>query len=224
MTSPFINKSLLYLILIISSSASLNAENYSQLLQAFKETHEEVNRLALLNNCLKGMNKWLENRVKALEEELQNSKTDFGNLEMLYKNSSCKCDSLVCENCESLEKKVHYLVKTMDKLSKSKSNFESVLAFQNCVFGKAGLSFNPENKFSNSFSKVPEKQPIVKSKKPVVICFYCMKRYHLVRFCKITKYYVPKGFMRWIPKNSEVPSDESNSRGPTFVRGPNLYT
>jgi len=69
------------------------------------------------------MNNWLENRVKALEEELENSKTDFENLEMLYKNSSCKCDSLVCENCESLEKKVHYLVKTVDKLSKGKSNF-----------------------------------------------------------------------------------------------------
>jgi len=48
--------------------------------------------------------------VKALEEELENSKTDFENLEMLYKNSSCKGDSLVCENCESLEKKVHYHV------------------------------------------------------------------------------------------------------------------
>ena len=69
-----------------------------------------------------------------MEEELENSKTDFENIEMLYKNSSCKCDSLVCENCESLEKKVHYLVKTVDKLSKGKSNFESVLASQNCVF------------------------------------------------------------------------------------------
>ncbi|XP_068487092.1 uncharacterized protein [Phaseolus vulgaris] len=38
----------------VSSSPSLNAENYSQLLQAFKETHEEANRLALLNNRLKG--------------------------------------------------------------------------------------------------------------------------------------------------------------------------
>jgi len=34
----------------VSSCASLNAENYSQLLQAFKETHEEANKLALLNN------------------------------------------------------------------------------------------------------------------------------------------------------------------------------
>ena len=42
--------------------------------------------------------------------------------------SSCKYDTLVCENCENLEKKVHYLVKIVDKLSKGQSNFESVLA------------------------------------------------------------------------------------------------
>jgi len=64
----------------VSSCTSLNAENYSQLLQDFKETHEEANQLALLNNQLKGMNKWLENRVKELEEELENSKTNFENL------------------------------------------------------------------------------------------------------------------------------------------------
>jgi len=61
----------------VSSCPSLNAENYSQLLQAFKETHEEANRLAILSNRLKGLNKWLENKVKALEEELENLKTNL---------------------------------------------------------------------------------------------------------------------------------------------------
>jgi len=45
------------------------------------------------NNRLKGMNNWLENRVKTLEKEMNNSKTHFENLEMIYKNSSCNCDS-----------------------------------------------------------------------------------------------------------------------------------
>jgi len=40
----------------VSSCTSLNAEKYSQLLPAFKETHEEANRLTLLNNRLKGLN------------------------------------------------------------------------------------------------------------------------------------------------------------------------
>jgi len=68
---------------------------------------------------------------------------DFENLKLIYKNSSGKCDSSVCENCESLEKKVHYLVKIVDKLSKGKSNFETALASQNCVFEIFGLGFNP---------------------------------------------------------------------------------
>ena len=40
----------------VSSSNSSNSENYGQLLQAFQETHEEANRLALLNNRLKEKN------------------------------------------------------------------------------------------------------------------------------------------------------------------------
>jgi len=64
------------------------------------------------------MNSWLENRVKTLEEELEISKIDFENLEIVYKNSSCKCDTLICENCENLERKVHYLVKTVDSFPK----------------------------------------------------------------------------------------------------------
>jgi len=142
-----------------------------------------------------------------MEEELENSKTDFENLEIVYKNSSCKCDTLICENCENLEKKIHYLVKTVDKLSKGQSIFENVLASQNCGFGKAGLGCNPHM-----------------SKQPIVTCFYCMKRGHSVRFCKIRKYAVPRGFMKWIPKCCKASNDECKPNGPTFIRGPNLCT
>jgi len=69
----------------VSSSTSINFENYTRLLYAFKETHEEANRLTLLNNRLKGLNNWLENRVKALEEKLNNLINDFENLEVIYK-------------------------------------------------------------------------------------------------------------------------------------------
>ena len=37
----------------IESNASFNSTNYSTLLHAFQETHEEANRLALSNNRLK---------------------------------------------------------------------------------------------------------------------------------------------------------------------------
>jgi len=62
---------------------------------------------------------------------------------MIYQNSSCKCiQSSFCENCDSLQKKVHYLLKTVDKFSKDQSNLETILSFQKCVFGKAKLEFN----------------------------------------------------------------------------------
>jgi len=118
----------------VSSSTSINFENCSQLLEAFKETHEEANILALLNNLLKGLNNWSENKVNTLEEKLVNSKNDFENLELIYKNFFCECESRFCENCESLEKKVHYLLKIVDKLSKGKSNFETILSSQTCLW------------------------------------------------------------------------------------------
>ena len=126
----------------------------------------------------------LENRVKILEEELNNFKIDFENLEMIYQNSSCKCvDSSSCENCESLQKKVHYLLKTMDKFSKGQSNLETVLASQKYVFSKVGLGFNPKNNnisVSKPFSSFFEKQPVVLLKQPVEICHYCMKMGHTI--------------------------------------------
>jgi len=88
----------------------------------------------------------LEKRFKTLEEELENSINDFETLELIYKNSSYECDSSFCKNCESLENKINYLVKTVDKLSKEKSNFENVLASQRCIFGKSGHGFNLQGK------------------------------------------------------------------------------
>jgi len=188
----------------VCSNTSINFEDYSQLLDAFNETHEEANRLTLLNKRLKGLNNSLENIVKILEEELNNSKSDFENLEMIYQNSYCKCvDSSFCENCESLQKKVHYLLKMVDKFSKGQSNLETVLVSQKCVFGKAGLGFNPnrKNKFvSKPFSSFFEKQPVVLSKQSVEICHYCMKRGHTIRFCRVRRFSLPKGILKWVSK------------------------
>ena len=51
-----------------------------------------------------------------------------------------------------------------------------------------------------------------------------MKKGHSVRFCKIKKYAVPRGFMKWIPKCCKGSNDECKPNGPTFIRGPNLCT
>jgi len=85
-----------------NSSTSFHSANYSSLLQAFHETHEEANRLVLSNNRLKGLNNWLEGRVKQLEDEILELKTDFDNLEMIYKASS-SLDSSQPVNYENYE-------------------------------------------------------------------------------------------------------------------------
>ena len=76
--------------------------------------------------------------------------------------------------------------------------------------------------FQKKKSRKPVKQPIVNSKQPVVTCFYCMKKGHSVRFRKIRKFFVPRGYMKWIPKGCAVPNEKKKSIGPTFVKGPNL--
>ena len=86
------------------SNTSFNSANYKSLLQAFRETHKEANKLALSNNILKGLNNWLEDIVKELEDEVLKLKTDFVQLEIIYKESS-DLDSykpINCENCEAL--------------------------------------------------------------------------------------------------------------------------
>jgi len=135
------------------------SENYSTLLQAFRETHEEANRLARVNNRLKGMNNWLEKRVSSLEEELENVKTDFEHLDIIYQSSDYENESskpAKCENCKMLEAKVKFLVKTSSKLAMGTTNLNVVLGSQNCVFYKVGIGFKPlfkkkTRKFSSFF-------------------------------------------------------------------------
>jgi len=84
------------------SSTSFNSANYSSLLQAFHESHEEANKLALSNNRLKDLNNWLEDRGKELEDEVLKLKTDFDHFEIIYKTSS-SLDSSQPINCENYE-------------------------------------------------------------------------------------------------------------------------
>jgi len=160
--------------------------------------------MALISNSLKGLNNWLETSVKTLEQELENSINDFETLELIYKSFSCECDSSFCKNCESLENKNHYLVKSVDKLSKGKSNFENVLAPQTCVFEKSRLGFNPQSKnngISKLFSTIAVKQSVENLKQLIVPFFYCIRKGHFDRFCKVRKVLVPRGILKWVPKN-----------------------
>jgi len=127
----------------MNSNTSFNSGNYSSLLKAFLETHEEANKLDLSNNQLKGLKNWLEGRVKELEDELLKVKTDFDHIEMIYKASSDFgfSKSTNCENRYVLQKKVNYLITTACKLSIGTTNLDANLGSQNCDFEKAGIGY-----------------------------------------------------------------------------------
>jgi len=71
----------------VSSLSSKDKNNYYQLLHDFEELHSEANKNAAMNNQLRGLNNWLENRVSQLESETVDLKTNFEHLEMIYSNS-----------------------------------------------------------------------------------------------------------------------------------------
>jgi len=101
----------------------------------------------------------------------------------------------------------------------------SVLASQNCVFGKSILGFNPQSKnngFLKPFSTFAKKQSVKKLKQLIVSCFHYLKRGHFIKFCKARKILVPKGIFKWIPKNLIDSYDQSNMKGPKFFKGSNL--
>ena len=129
----------------ISDSVSdffTDSKSYDQLIIAFKETHDEANKLAVICSKLNKVNRVLEPKVKSLEEELHKAKTDLVSLELTCLHAFIK----TCENCKKLEKQVEYLLKTLSNFTKGRENIETLLGSQNAVFNKNGLGYNPEIK------------------------------------------------------------------------------
>jgi len=157
----------------------------------------------------------LEGGIKELEDEILKLKTDFDYLEIIYKASSDFDSSkpISCENFDVLQRKVNYLITTAFKLSMGTTNLNVILGSQNCVFEKAGIgyqiSFQGKQKKFSSFFKSNEQQF-----SPFMTCLYCMRKGHSVRNCKVGKFDVPKGLVRWVPKSI------SNPCGPKFNRVP----
>jgi len=71
-------------------------------------------------------------------------KTDFDNLEMIYKASSDFDSSKPtnCENCVVLQNKVNYLITTTSKLSMGTANLNAILGSQNCISEKLAFDIN----------------------------------------------------------------------------------
>jgi len=114
------------------SEFSMDSDNYDQLLAAFKETHDEADKLVVICSKLQKVNNVLAPKVKTLEEELHKAKTDLVSFELTCLHASIK----TCENCKKLEKQVEYLLKTLSNFTKGRENHESLLGSQNAVFNK----------------------------------------------------------------------------------------
>ena len=65
----------------VSTASSNKCENYFQLLDDFQEIHEEANRLKYENNRLKM-------KIKVLEKDLNQSKTNLENFDLMHEKSS----------------------------------------------------------------------------------------------------------------------------------------
>jgi len=97
------------------------------------------------------------------------------------------------------------------------ANLNVIFGSQNYVFEKAGtgykIGFQGKQKKYNNFFKTNMKQVSLP-----ITCFYCMRKGHSVKNCKIKKIDVPKRLVRWVPKSI------TNNSGPKFNRLPKPQT
>jgi len=103
--------------------------NYYELIDAFNKLHKEATKLQKSNNKHRGEIKWLEGRVKQLEEENENLITSLEKLEKSKKHFRSKDDtsSPQCEKCPGQLEKTDYLMKTLSKFTLGRSNLDAVL-------------------------------------------------------------------------------------------------
>jgi len=106
---------------------------------------------------------------------------------MIFQSSNLEGESSKpdrCENCEVLQAKEKYLVKTSSKLALGTANLNVILGSQNCMFDKAGIGYKPKfqkktRKF-NSFFKYNKKHT-----SPFQTCFYCLHKGLSARNCRV---------------------------------------
>lgn len=88
---------------------------------------------------------------------MNKAKIDFENLKIIYKNSCCSCvepskSIKIFKSCETLQTKVHYLIKTLTKFTMGRVNLKALHRSQNCVFVKVGIGYKPD--FQGKLKKI----------------------------------------------------------------------
>jgi len=188
---------------VSSFKSELEENYYHELLDAFNELHKEATKLQKSNSKRKGEIKWLEGRVKQLEEENENLITSLEKLEKSEKYSWSKCKQCL----EQLEK-IKYLMKTLSKFSMGRSNLDIVLGSQRSVLKKEGIDYNDKS------SRLGPRNFLNISKPSSITCTYCYEPGHSSNSCYFKNSGVPKGEFKWVPKGT---TKLSNMKGPKFT-------
>ena len=196
-----------------SSVSSFKSEhdenNYYKLLDAFKELHKEATKLQKSNNKCRGEIKWLEGRVKQLEEENENLITSLEKLEKSEKYSRSKDGTRFpkCENCPGQLEKIDYLMKILSKFTLGRSNLDVVLGSQRSVLNKEGIGY------SGKSNPLGTRNFLNMSKSTSVICSYYSELGHPSNSCYFRNCGVPKGEYKCVTKGTP---QTTNMKGPKF--------
>ena len=186
----------------MSSFKSEHEENnYYELLDASNELQKEATKFQKSNSKRKGEIKWLDDRVKQLEEENENLITCLEKLEKSEKYLRSKC-----EHCPGQLEKIEYLMKTLSKFTLGRSHLDVVLGSQRSVLNKEEIGYN------GNFNRLGPRNFLNISKPSSIICTYCSKPDHFSNSCYFKNSGVPKGKFKWVPKalqNSLTQEDPS---------------
>jgi len=167
----------------VSSFTSEHEENnYYELLDAFNELHKEATKLQKSNSKRKREIKWLEGRIKQLEEENENLITCLEKLEKSEKHPRSRC-----EHCPGQLEKIEYLMKTLSKFTLGRSNLDAVLGSQRSVLNKEGIGY------SGNSNQLSCRNFLNISKPSSIICTYCSEPIHFSNSCYFKNSRVPKG-------------------------------
>jgi len=113
---------------------------FYQLLDVYNELHEEARKLQYSNNRHKGENRWLENRLKQLETENEELKTELENIEK-HKSCNCKKSVINCENCSKQLERIKYLMSTLTRFTLGRNYLDAMLGSHRSVLNREGIGY-----------------------------------------------------------------------------------
>lgn len=179
---------------------------FGDLLEAYEKNHEKFVKLKMKHASMSSLYDTCSSTIDELKSENETLRLE---LDTLRKE---KCVALTqdfeSENI-SLKEEVEDLKKILSNFTKGRDNLDKLLSSQRCVYDRAGLGYNPENK-QKSFNNLFEKKP---SHHTSCLCTICGRNTHDTRHCSFRKSTSMKK-LAWVPKGTPMYTNK---------RGPNLF-